>query len=124
MIMRPITPADYNEINKWYHQRNLEGVPSEQLPAYGLMVPGVAASYLVQTDSKIAFIEGFIGNPAATKTQLYFAMEDIHAGLLKAAKEFGYKKVFIFTKHPTIVGTCEKNRYQAMGEMLIFSKEI
>ena len=122
--MRPVQESDFATIMDWAHARNMEAIPRTQLPQFGLIVPGIAVCFLVQTDSTIALIEGFIANKSASRASMLQAMEAIHHGLLDKARQEGYEKVFIFTEHPTVMATCKRNKYMSLGEISMFSVEL
>jgi len=124
MELRRYTDADYSTVSNWYKRRDLNPIPQKELPKLGFIVPNIACSYLVQTDSNIAFLDGFISNPAVTHEERVKALAKIDKALIDAAQELGYKKIFVMTQHNTIAEECLLRGYQNLGLYSTFCLEV
>lgn len=99
---RLFSQGDYEEIKRWYLGHG-ETPPDEGwLPRHGRIVPEVAAGFLYTTDSKIGFLDAFIGNPGARAREVKQAIEEILIALAEDAKQAGLTVVFGNTKHASI----------------------
>jgi hypothetical protein len=101
--MRRFTVEDYNEISTWYLSRNMTPVRQDFLPPVGFIVPGVAAGFIMQTDSNLAILEPFISNKESKSIERHEALDKIMAALVEYAKSTECKGIFGFsTSHPMI----------------------
>lgn len=96
-MIRPYQKSDFNEIAAW------SGVPLNILPQVGLIAPGVAVGFLVQTDTNYCFFEPFIANRATDKETRNTAIYAIADGLLAEAKQLGYDLAFCILTHPRMI---------------------
>lgn len=92
MQLRRITPEDVEQINSWLEYRNLPLIKDKQ-PGVGLIVDGVAAAYLFQTDGYIAYIDSLFTNRKSTVEERDRAMRMIFNELFKIGLELGYSFV-------------------------------
>lgn len=93
MQVEQVTQSDLLEIETWREARGLRrDWPEGWLPsAGGFWVRGVAAGWLVRTDSSRALLEDFISNPdtdPALRGRALFAIED---RIAREARAGGYK---------------------------------
>lgn len=95
--MRRYEREDFNMIKEW------SSVPLTILPKTGLIVPNVAAGFLVSTDTNYCFLEPFIGNPKADKEERDIALFTIIDGLIDEAKRLGFDLVFGVLSHPKMI---------------------
>lgn len=119
-----ISQRDFNEINLWRHWRGLDILSRDFYPNTGLMVHGVAAGWLVETDSKVALLENFISNPKAYKQERMEAVKEIGHDLAEYAKRRGYTKLFIITNSGVIEKYALEEKYEKLGTANLFAKEI
>lgn len=99
---RKYRDEDFEEIRSWFDKR---GIPLEleSLPKVGFIMPGIAAGFLMQTDTTTCILEPFIANPFTLKKSREVALDSIFELLLKEAKSLGFKKVFGFSTHLKMV---------------------
>jgi hypothetical protein len=100
--IRPVMADDHPEIASWYRAHDQKMVPIDLLPPQGLIWPGVAAGFMMKTDSKVCFLEHYIANPRAFKEVSRRALELITDQFLQASRAQGYVAVFALTNHPGI----------------------
>lgn len=124
MNIKQFDKSDIEEINSWYHKRNLTPIPLESLPQFGYLVPGIACGFLMQTDASSAFLEGFATNPDAKPYHRVDALDAIAKKLIEVAKELGYKDIYAMTTHPTIMAACRDNEFVNIGKYTTFMREV
>lgn len=91
MNVQFIGPKDLEEIASWRAARGFPPWPSGWLSASGWWVPGVAAGWLVTTNSARAFLEDFIANPDATAEDRGAALEAIEKAIAEHAAPLGFR---------------------------------
>lgn len=94
-MIRPIIPRDYDMISQWYQDRNMEY--PKTMPKDGFIIEGVAAGFLVNTDSGFAILEPFISNRNSSPEARSEALGVILRELVDYAAKAGYKAVYGFS---------------------------
>ena len=97
--------TDYETLSAWWSAQNWPVIPTDCLPAHGLIIDGLCAGFLYQSDSKIAWIEWVVGNPSADKLARRAALNLLIDGLAELGKSLGNRIVFTAAKHP---GLCAR----------------
>lgn len=100
-----IYPDDLSQINEWSGQ--VFNAPI--FPKYGAIVDGVAAGFLVRTDTGYAMLEAFFGNPKASVVSRARAFKRIVSHLLEIAKREGYVMVLGSTGNKAIIDAAVKD---------------
>jgi hypothetical protein len=91
MAAKEFDKTDYPSLCEWYRQYGQTPPQFEDLPDYGLIVPSVAAGFLVQTDTPLAMLDFFIGNRQMPKDKRNQALNEIVSGLIGAGSALGFK---------------------------------
>lgn len=112
--MRAFQPEDMAEVVAWHQARGLLVPPASTYPPTGVIVPGVAAGFLVKTDTSMAQIDGLISNPLATGRQI--AISQIIDRLVELAKEAGFRHVMGVTMVPSVVTAGHGARFSSIVE--------
>lgn len=107
---RKIIPADYATLAKWWTAQNFPTIAPEYLPQCGLIVDGLCAGFLYESDSAIAWVEWIVANPEAEKALRREALDKLLDALVLHAKERGYKAIFTSVAHPGLL-----ERYKQHG---------
>lgn len=102
MIVRKYTNEDFYEIKEWYRSRGSE-VKENLLPQIGFISPGIAAGFLMQTDTKCCILEPFIANPNTDIEDRDTALVVILDQLCNCAEELGYNVIYGFSTSPTMI---------------------
>lgn len=100
--MRRYLPEDDTEIGSWYNKRGLIPAIGRYLPKIGMIEPGVAAGFLYQTDSTIAWLESFVTNPEASSSERNVALDRITSALIHEAKKLGFTILMVYSRVPSI----------------------
>lgn len=97
MEIRSVLQEDIDAINTWYHERKAQSFPISSLPPVGLIIPGIAVGFLVQTDAGYGILEPFISNPRASKEDREIGLNSILHELTEYAQFLGLSTVFGFS---------------------------
>jgi len=117
-------PEYYFELSEWFIAWD-EKVPSaEHLPRLGIMIEGVAAGFLVQTDTKICLIDFLISNPKAEKKERNKALNLVVHALIKLAQNLGYNLIMANTKKLAVKNRALKHEFKYIGEYASFVRGI
>lgn len=110
MNVSKFTEEHYAEVCNWWKAHSWPLMPLSLLPKTGYIVRDVAAGFLYNTDSGIAWIEWIVSNPESDKAIRNEALDLILGNLIDDAKKMN--KTFIFTSSDN-----EKliNRYKKHG---------
>lgn len=121
---RKYSPEDFEAIQSWYKSRDM--APLEDLiPKIGFIVPGVAAGFMMQTDTKCCILEPFISNPLVDSEKRKEALDLIMGELILEAFQLGYNRIYGFSTVPSMVNralkwgfkTVEKNSTTVCKEL-------
>ena len=99
---RKYKSRDFQDLKAWYANHKM--VPVEDLiPKTGFIVPGIAAGFLLATDTKCCIFEPFIANPDVSDSLRAEALNLIMGDLINEAQLRGFTKIFGFSTSPTMV---------------------
>lgn len=99
---RRINDDDLSEIISWYDKRGMAIIP-ELLSNVGFIVPGIAAGYLMGTDTRACILEPFIANPEASEAERDSALHSILAALTEKAEAMGFYYIFGFAASQSMI---------------------
>jgi hypothetical protein len=102
MIPRRYKTSDFAEIKRWYGKRSMKPT-IDLIPMVGFIVPGIAAGFLLSTDTSCCILEPFIANSDAPGEQRELALMLILGDLVNYAKNAGYTKIFGFSTNTRMV---------------------
>lgn len=120
--MRAVEASDYAMIDSWHNKRGIDGFGI--WPPIGLIVPEVAAGFLVRTDSSCAFLEGFVTNKDAMGCDRALAVEEIGLELVRIAQTLGYKQVLALTRSDMIGSLATSRGFVNTGLSSLYKKEL
>jgi hypothetical protein len=124
-MLTPWDPeAHLADVNAWHVAQGSQAQPVEVFPAVGYVEPGVAAGWLYQTDSAVAFLETFVANPAAPKVSRWRAMNRIGVALERAARHLGVRRLIATTKSRGMSLIAIRNGGTYLGPFHVLTKEI
>ncbi len=103
MKVEPVTAADLPELARWHARRGMdEGWPREWLSDLGFQVRGLAAGWLITTNTARAMIEDFVSNPDAPKSERRAAVEAVEARIIEEARSRGFRYILGSTNLETM----------------------
>lgn len=91
------------ELMIWAKQWNWHPEVLEILPTTGLIIEGICATFLYETNSKTCFMEGFICNKEISKEDRDLYLDQIVEALFALAKEKGYKYMQGNTRYKAVL---------------------
>ena len=114
-MIRALEEKDLMLLNEWvFEWRNLR-FASQYYEADtdvkdGFICDDTAAGWLIEASRKLAFLDGFIASPFASKQQRDESLDALSQHLLAVCKERGVKRVYAITYVPAII-----NRALSLG---------
>lgn len=123
MVGRKYGNDDYNEVSGWYEARGLHLIPS-LLPKTGFIVPGVAAGFLMLTDTSCAILEPFIANPRATREDRDEALKCVMKVLDETAKSLGVTHLYGFSSNENMLHRSLAQGFQIAEASITVVKEL
>lgn len=122
--MRFVDFTDADTINGWLTARKAKPVGAENWPRVGMIVEGLAAGFLIQTDTPVAFLEHFVTNPAANLSDRRMALSEIALTLERIAREKGFKRVAAITQSVPILKVASSLGYVFLQNVEMVGKEL
>lgn len=112
MNVVPVQAEDLPEIARWHSERSLPGGwPPYWLSTNGFWVPGLAAAWLLKTNSARAFIEDAATNPDADKAERSAALIAVNNRITDEARAMGFRYLIGTTKIEAVRGYARANGY-------------
>jgi len=119
--MTPFTRDSLSTVNSWRAARGMRPLRPDALPKIGLMVEGLAAGFLFETESpEVAILDSFITNPEAPLRKRYRACQEILAALGKLAAEKGISRLVGFTDSRGVADMAARLGYESRPSRLVF----
>lgn len=115
---------DYNQLQRWCFDREVEAPPIEFLSDTGMIVDDVAVGFLYLTNSAIGMLEGYLTNPKADKNDRHEALNSITLNLIKLAENKGCKFLKCDTKFEEIVIRAKSFGFNELGQFKTFVREL
>lgn len=122
--MRMVDKEDFVEIDAWLAHRHAPVLDESFYPKCGMIVPGIAAGFLITTDTSIALLDHFVSNPKAKISERRAAIVDIAESLEAVAREAGFTRIIAFTRNEAIMKNAMKNGYSEIGHCEMLGKEL
>ena len=92
----------------WYKQWNLNPTIIDMMPTTGLIIEGVCATFLYETNSPICFMEGFISNKNIKDEEREECLDLLVTTLFHLAKEKGYQFMKGDSRYKTVIDRAVK----------------
>jgi hypothetical protein len=123
--MRPIDlQTDLYVINRWMRAHGKRGFSPDELPEIGFIVEDVAAAFMYQTDSTVAFLENFVSSPSAKPKSVARALDAIVKELRHVASMNGISRLVVFSKVRSIGKRIGRLGFQLKGDWQGYSAEV
>lgn len=114
---------DLPEIKSWYRNRFMPIPPDDLFPEHGFICPGIAAGFMISTNTKLAFLEHFITNPESKSSDRRIAIDKIAEKLIAMGKEQGIKAFTAISGHPSIFQLCAKHGFSEIPNIKVFGRK-
>lgn len=122
-MVRKYGIEDFKAIVPWYEARGYK--PSkDMIPPTGFIVPGVAAGFLMKTDTGACILEPFIANPETSKIERNNAINAIMVDLIKEARVLGFSRIFGFSSNEPMIERALKHGFIVVEESTTVVKEL
>lgn len=122
--MRKYVHADYEHIVNWFTLRHMPVPAQYELPYVGYIEDGLAAGFLITSDTPTAVLDFFISNPVANKKLRQEAIFQIAKALMEEAKIQKYQRVLCRTKIESIKSAAKDLNFTDLGEFSTYMREI
>ncbi len=86
----------YEKIYSWWKDHEQPPLAVDLLPNTGILVDGIVALFLYQTDSKVAFMENLISDKNSNKEHRRKAIDVALSEIIKIAKEKDFKYIISY----------------------------
>lgn len=104
--------TNYKDVSLMWEKQNWPVIPIQALPKTGMVVykddTPVAAGFLYNTDSSLAWLEFIVANPDFDHEVRSEALDLVVNGLVKVAKNYGKSDIFTVSNHKRLI-----NRYKS-----------
>lgn len=116
MGLIPYIPQFHPVIAKWWLAHNFPVIPSDALPKTGFIAVNekkemVCAAWLYSTDSTLAWMEWYISNPLAAKSEISEGLDLVIDKLTEVAREAGFTTIFTSMKHAGLIRRMQKHEF-------------
>ena len=91
-------------------------------PPVGVVVDNIFAVFLIQTDSGLAFIDFFIGDPEAPRDRIKEALPAGCVYLGDLARDLGFKRLFAMVDRKSTAQICIDNGFEERTEVRVFMR--
>jgi hypothetical protein len=122
------TDRDYQLLKSWYEMWAMRPPAPEEMSSFGVVAEGadggIAAGFLLKTDTCTALLEGFISNPETWSFERDEALDHVSQHLIDAALIQGYKNIVCFTKLPAIAKRARKLGFKEIGDYKLLSRGV
>lgn len=120
---RKYNHEDFYSIIEWYEARHIRPA-QDMIPPTGFIVPGIAAGFLMRTDTSACILEPFIANPHANKEDRDRALNSIMGDLIEEARNLGYDRVFGFSSRESMIERAVFQGFVIVEESTTVCKEL
>lgn len=118
--IRPVTPEDYPEISAWMRARGASGLRPDLTPPQGFIAPGIAAGFMITTNTGVAILEHFATNSEAPRALRSEILGRIAELLIKAGQMSGMVAFMAITANAKVEALCVKNGFKEQPGMKLW----
>ena len=111
--IRKIEEKDYEFINKWWQEVQLDTISREILPMNGLggliieKEKPIAVSYLYLTNSKVAYVDNLIVNPSYNNKDRFKVVSTLIEACARLAKQTGCIYIWAMSNSRGVLQRCK-----------------
>lgn len=115
-MVKQFERGDYEEISNWYEKWGSPTPPYDSLPTNGLIRKGIAAGFLVTTDSSVGILDFYISNRFADRNERNKTLDEITKRLIALGLRQGLKYFKCDTQIDAIKDRAKKHGFKHIGE--------
>ena len=108
----------------WCALRDSASSPEWSVPDTGFIVEDVAMGFFILLSNNCGFLDFYVTNPQASKTERAEALRRITLELIETAKEIGIQMLMCNTQSESIKNLAKEFGFKSDGEFSCFSMEI
>lgn len=112
----------YPQIMQWYRARGQPSPKRLEIPNIGLVIPEVAAGFLVHTDTHFALFWGLVSNPQMPKQFREIALTTITTSIADLAQQEGYSHILGLTTQDAVRAYAANQNYQESTVTLVLKE--
>lgn len=117
MNLIPYSQLFHPVIAEWWVGHEWPVIPPEALPEIGRIATNdrgemVCAAWLYKTDSTLSWMEFYISDPKASKTEISEGLDLIINDLCEVAKDAGFHTVFTSMEHSGLIRRMQKHDFK------------
>lgn len=117
MNIRELKPSDYEIATKWWLAHGWERpISKEVLPPTGITIEGVCMGWVYITNSDVANMCWVVGNPEVKGLKIVQGVVTLMKAMIQLAKKHGNNKVFMSTKHESLIRMAKTAGFTTMEE--------
>lgn len=121
--VRKYRDRDKEAILSWFKHRGTD-LDEAFLGKVGFIVPGIAAGFIIQTDTKACIFEPFVSNPDTFGPIRDEALNMIMERMINEAKDLGYYRVFGFASHNRMVSRALRCGFVKVEDSITVCKDL
>jgi hypothetical protein len=114
-VERYVTERHYDAFCKWMRFYEIDPIEPGYLPSTGFVIEGLACCFLYRTDSKLALIEGLVGNPYAPKAESSRALDLVVEATIAEARQQGFGVLQGYTSFDAVVQRAVRHGFGVDG---------
>ena len=126
MIIETYNPEYHiDQLKEWFIQWEIHHSAFETLPTTGLIIDGICAIFMYETNSELCLIEHFISNRNCKAEARLKGLDLISDAMISFAKSKGYKKMCLTTRHEKVIERClirgfklSKHKYYSLNRSI------
>lgn len=113
------------QLKSWLNDWHIDFKIIDLLPTTGWFISNCACIFLVETNSKVCYVEGLVSNPNLDKSITNEAMNMLVSNILTYAKERGYQLISSNSKYIEVANRAKRFGFNIDDNIYIhFSKEL
>lgn len=114
--MRFFECRDVVSINKWRKRHGLEAVSMKELPAFGFIVPGVAAAFMRDAEGGVGIMDSIVSNPLCKSETRHRALDQLFTRLVALS---GYSALIGFSRDEGTIQRAQRHGFTTSNHVLL-----
>ena len=119
-MVRKYLDSDFNQVASWGGKWGCD-YDKSLLPPTGLIIPGVCAYFIYETNSSVCFIENLVRNPDVPKEVADKCVNLLITETLREVKRLGYTKVYATSNNDSAINRAVEHGALASPDYTLLS---